>query len=206
MTYIKRRRTKYYGAAGTVDPNYDIHVITASSDTALTLINPSYSDTGKVLEIISKTAYFHSVTISGGLGGDSSKATYTFRGRIGDSLTIVAIDGLWYPVTDMNGYYGDVQDYTASGAIAIAYDFHTISVDGVGAMTLAAPTAAQTGRILSIVSTTANAHTLTYTGGFGGGGAGEDVATFSGAVGDSITLRAIGTLWYVVGTHQVTLA
>jgi hypothetical protein len=57
-----------------------------------------------------------------------------------------------------------------------------------------------------IFAATAQLHTVTVSGGFGGGGSGEDVATFSGVIGDNITLRAFGGKWYIKGYHQVTIA
>ena len=59
---------------------------------------------------------------------------------------------------------------------------------------------------LSIRSLTAQAHTVTVTGGFGNGSTGEDVATFSGAIGDGIELMAYQGYWYIAGAHQVAVA
>lgn len=61
------------------------------------------------------------------------------------------------------------------------------------------------GSRLLILSETAKAHTVTVTGGFGNGGEGEDVATF-GAIGDTLELMAYNGYWYIVGSHQVTVA
>lgn len=61
------------------------------------------------------------------------------------------------------------------------------------------------GSRLLILSETAKAHTVTVTGGFGNGGEGEDVATF-GAIGDTLELMAYNGYWYIVGSHQVTIA
>lgn len=99
------------------------------------------------------------------------------------------------------------QAMTTDGAIAIKNGFVTLSKAGVLAATLAAPVAeADDNQELVIVAMTANAHTVTVTAGFGNGGAGKDVATFGGAVGDSLTIRAFGGFWYVVGANGVTLA
>jgi len=205
MTYIERRNTKVYGASDTLDPNFGTHAITATSAATITLANPSQYLTGTVIEIFSTTAYSHIVSYSGGFGGDSAKATYTMRGAINDSLVLVAYNGLWYVLHGNTGSFATTQDYTADGAINTAYDLHTLSKAGVGAMTIAAPTAAQAGRTLHIKSTTAQAHTVTFTGGFGGVGTGGDVATFGGAIGDGMSVVAVGVLWYIDSLYNVTL-
>lgn len=72
---------------------------------------------------------------------------------------------------------------------------------GVQAVTLTAPIAGiDDGKTCLIVSETAQAHTVTYTGGFGGAGATKDVATFA-AIGDYLRIVAINGKWYVDGTN-----
>ena len=79
---------------------------------------------------------------------------------------------------------------------------------GVGAATIADPTATTDDfKILTIISATAQAHTLTYaTTGFNAGGSGTDVGTFGGAKGDGLTLVAYQGVWYVMNKTNVTLA
>lgn len=94
-----------------------------------------------------------------------------------------------------------------SGAITVKNGICLLDKDGVVAATLANPTAGTDDfKRLSIRALTANAHTVTVTGGFGNGGSGEDIATFSGAIGDGIELMAYGGYWYITGAHQVTVA
>jgi hypothetical protein len=93
------------------------------------------------------------------------------------------------------------------GAIGIKNGVVTLNKAGAIAATLGNPTAGDDDfKRLSVVSLTAQAHTLTVTGGFGNGGGGEDIATFSGAIGDGIHLIAYGGFWYITGAHQVTVA
>lgn len=102
-----------------------------------------------------------------------------------------------------------VQNLVADGAITVKNGVCLIAKTeaGVVAATLANPTATTDDyKRLLIISNQAEANTVTLTGGFGNGGAGEDVCTFSGAVGDCIELMAYGAKWYVVGGHQFTLA
>jgi hypothetical protein len=61
-------------------------------------------------------------------------------------------------------------------------------------MTLAAPTV--NGRVLVFDSATAQAHTLTVEGGLRGAGAGADIGTFGGAIGDGVTLYSLDGAWY----------
>lgn len=98
------------------------------------------------------------------------------------------------------------QALTTDGAITIADGLVTLSKAGVLAATIASPPTDMPGCELEIVALTANAHTVTYsTTGFNDGGTASDVATFGGAKGDSMRLRGINGIWYVVSTKNVTL-
>lgn len=93
----------------------------------------------------------------------------------------------------------DIKYYSAAGAIALPTDRDAVAVIGVGAsgahaMTLADPPAVASGLELFIVSDSAYAHTVTLATGYGGSNA-TDVFTFSGAKGDSITLKALNGTW-----------
>ncbi len=83
---------------------------------------------------------------------------------------------------------------------------YVITKAGVAAMTLAAPTAgADDGLEIDIVSTTANAHTVTATGLFVDGAAHVNVATWSANAGGRLKLRAFNGKWYVVAAFNVTM-
>ena len=102
-----------------------------------------------------------------------------------------------------------LQTLAADGAITVKNGVCIISktVPGVVAATLADPTTGTDDfKRLTIINGTAHASTVTSASSFGGGGAGEDVATFSGVVGDVLNLMAYAGKWYVVGSHQCTLA
>jgi len=97
----------------------------------------------------------------------------------------------------------------ADGAITVKNGVCVIAktVAGVVAATLANPTdGVDDFKRLTIINGQAQANTVTLTGGFGGGGTGEDVCTFSGVVGDSLSLLAYGGKWYITGMHQATVA
>lgn len=99
-----------------------------------------------------------------------------------------------------------ITSYADDGAIDPRESLVLLTEADTSAMTLANPSTELNGHLMTIMAAAAQAYTLTVTGGFGGGGTGEDVATFSGAIGDSITLRAVNGTWCIVGTHQVTIA
>lgn len=102
-----------------------------------------------------------------------------------------------------------LQDLVANGAITVKSGVCKIAktVAGVVAATLANPTdVTDDYKQLLIISNQAQANTVTVTGGFGNGGSGEDVLTFSGAIGDCVLLTAYGGYWYITGGHQFTVA
>lgn len=100
---------------------------------------------------------------------------------------------------------------TADGAIAVPTQDtrYSITKAGVAAMTLVDPTAVTHDFIvLTFVSATAQAHTLSNAAGsgFNAAGAGGDVGTFGGAIGDGIIIMAYGGKWLVLNNINVTLA
>lgn len=86
-----------------------------------------------------------------------------------------------------------MKPYTANGPIDNALEQHSLNGASALAMTMApnAGTRLYLGREYTITAGTAFAHTLTLSGGaqfFGNGFSGQTVATFSGQIGDYITL------------------
>lgn len=109
---------------------------------------------------------------------------------------------------DNGGVKGEFAAYAANGAIPIRSHTALLTKAGVNAMTLATPTATtHDGVTITIVATTANAHTVTAaTIGFNAGNAATDVGTFGGAIGDGMTVVAYQGEWYVVSNINVTFA
>lgn len=99
-----------------------------------------------------------------------------------------------------------VTAYAANGALTISHGTHKLTKAGVNAMTLASPVAGDEGIRMLITAQTANAHTVTCAAGFNNAGAGGDVATFGGAVGDCMEVVAINAIWNVISLKNVTLA
>lgn len=106
------------------------------------------------------------------------------------------------------GVQNPVELAGTNGAIAAKTGVVMLTKAGVAAMTLAAPTAGtDDGKVLVIVAATANAHTVTQTTpGFNNAGTSGDVATFGGAIGDSMQIVAYNGRWHVISLRNVTLA
>ena len=100
-----------------------------------------------------------------------------------------------------------VQVGLVNGAITIKSGLVVLTKAGVAAMTLAAPTVGtDDGKILHIVATTANAHTVTIANGLSGASTAADVGTFGGAVADRVSLIAYNGIWYPLTNVNVTFA
>jgi hypothetical protein len=105
----------------------------------------------------------------------------------------------------------DIQSYGVSGAVDVALFKMPITTvlftkATAAAMTLAAPSKAQDGIKVTFLSTTAAAHTLTYTAGIYGDTTSSDVLTFAAKAGASCTLIARGGTWGAVALTNVTAA
>jgi hypothetical protein len=97
----------------------------------------------------------------------------------------------------------------ADGAITVKNGICVIAktVAGAVAATLADPVATTDDyKRLTIISGQAQANTVTSDSSFGGGGAGEDVCTFAGNIGDSLGLIAYQGKWYITGAHHAAIA
>lgn len=99
---------------------------------------------------------------------------------------------------------------TADGAIALptlgGSKTVLITKNSAAALTLASPDGVPDGTVLTVLSTSAFAHTVTQASiGFNGGGGASDVATFGAAIGNSITVVAYGGVWFVQNLTGVTL-
>lgn len=90
--------------------------------------------------------------------------------------------------------------YTTAGAITIEPGFVFLGSAGALAMTLANPTTDQNGMVMCIITQTAQAHTVTYTAGFGGGTTARDVATFTAAINNGFCIVANAGIWWPVPT------
>lgn len=111
---------------------------------------------------------------------------------------------------DVAGPYATIG---ADGAVTQKSGILIVTKAGVCAMTIADPVSGDPdaggddGKVLTVVSATAQAHTLSNAAGsgFNAGGSGADVGTFGGAKGDHLTILAYGGDWYVLNNVNVTL-
>jgi hypothetical protein len=98
------------------------------------------------------------------------------------------------------------EEYASDGALTVLHGLHKLTKSSAGAYTLSNPTSDEEGTVMHIRAQTAFAHTVTVTGGYAGAGAGADVATCGGAVGDGFTIIAVNSLWHIVSLQNVTLS
>ena len=127
----------------------------------------------------------------------------------GVALEAAAADGDVIEVLALNESVDHpVIAYSANGALAVSPHTATLTKAGVNAMTLAAPTVAQEGMIIRVVSQTANAHTITATGLIDDGvtGGSKTTATFAAFAGASIELMASNLKWAVISKNVVTVS
>lgn len=128
---------------------------------------------------------------------------------IGVAMEAATADGDVIEVMSLNqAIETPVIAYSANGALAVSQHTATLTKAGVAAMTLAAPTVAQEGTLITVVSQTANAHTITATGLIDDGvtGGSKTTATFAAFAGASIVLMASNLKWAVISKNTVTIS
>jgi hypothetical protein len=98
--------------------------------------------------------------------------------------------------------------YSADGAIDPTCGTAVLTKGSAAAMTLAAPTVAQNGLRLRIISSSAFAHVVTATNLLEDGvtGGAKDTATFAAFKGAGLDLEAYAGTWHIVGKNVVTVA
>lgn len=104
------------------------------------------------------------------------------------------------------GAAGVAPVYTSAGAITIMPGIQYIGSAGALAMTVANPTLLQNGMVMTLMASTAQAHTITYTAGFFGTTTSSDVCTLGGAIGDQLTIVANNLTWRPISTRNCTIA
>lgn len=104
MTYIKRRNTIRCTAAGAINPSYDVIELAGEGAIAMTISAPNSYQEGTILHIVATTAQAHTVTFPtvGFNGAGAAGDVATFGGAKGDSMQIVALDGVWYTLSLRN--------------------------------------------------------------------------------------------------------
>jgi hypothetical protein len=144
-------------------------------------------------------------------GAASGKVSAVANGNVeGIAKETVTADGDIIEVQPINQtVQNGVTLAAASGAIALVPGTVVITKTGsLAAMTLAAPTAAQDGLLLTVTSATAFAHTITATSLIEDGvtGGAKTTATFAAFAGATIVLVAYNLKWHTVSLKAVTVA
>lgn len=123
------------------------------------------------------------------------------------SPTKVVPQGSYGPFAVKDSLLGEFVHITASGALDPRNSGRfLIDKNGVAAMTLAAPNTGDDGLYMRIISTTANAHTITATGLYQDGAGHVNLATFAAQIGASIDLMALAGKWVVIRVQGVTMS
>ena len=118
-------------------------------------------------------------------------------------VTVTSLTVNSYPFSEptVTALTGNATVTSASGRVVTLNKATAITV------TLSNPTATtDDGKRITFVSLNNVQHVINMAGGFGNGSTGEDAATFSGVIGDNLTVMAWQGYWYIVGNHQVTVA
>ncbi len=103
-------------------------------------------------------------------------------------------------ITATGGVLNPQQVIAGDGAITIRNGSVILTKSSAAAITLAAPTAAQAGTVISVLSTTAQAHVITSVI-----NAASTTATFGGAVADRVSFVAYNLRWWVIDALNITL-
>lgn len=85
-----------YTVNGAITISQGIHKIAKTSAAAMTLAAPAAGDEGCVLVLTAATAFAHTVTVAGGLGGNAADDVLTFA-KVGDTARLRAINQKWQP-------------------------------------------------------------------------------------------------------------
>ena len=77
----------------------DYFRLTKGSAAAITIADPVAADNGRVVMIVSASAFAHTITVAGGIGGaGGTDDVITFTNRAAASVTLKAVNGAWWVV------------------------------------------------------------------------------------------------------------
>jgi len=98
--------------------------------------------------------------------------------------------------------------HNTAGAIDLSEGVVVITATSAINLTVAAPTTSQNGTIITVMSATNYAHTVTFTGGtfFNGTSSAKTTATFAAYKGATLRFVAYGGGWYQSGLTAVTMS
>lgn len=201
--YLRVKTPGAVAAAGALEQSF------GTIDTDCTAAGPCsvrFRTSEGTRKMIANTAITAGALVYGAAGG---KVSAIINGNVeGTARDAATADNDIIEVVPFNApILHGVIAYAVNGALALTQGVATLTKAGVAAMTLAAPTVAQEGLILRVVSQTANAHTITATGLIDDGviGGSKTTATFAAYAGASIELMASGLKWAVISKNVVTI-
>lgn len=183
------------------------HVVLNHTSTITATLPAAPGDAGEIWYVTNPSVADHTLTAASGVTFDGTNQSMTIPR--GSSCMVISLSTDRYAIHWSSGH---VQVVASAGAISIPYYADVCSVVITGgsatAATLAAPTAGvHDGKIMVITAGTAQAHTVTQTTpGFNNASTSGDVATFGGAIGDSMVIMAYNGVWNTISLRNVTLA
>lgn len=125
----------------------------------------------------------------------------------GATLTSPTINNPTISGATITGTVPNVATLTTSGAVTISSGTKKITASSAATLTIAAPSS-QDGIEMTFVTTTAVAQVLTFTGGTLNSGAtgAFTTVTFTAKIGANIRVMALGAIWIVLSSQNVSLS
>jgi hypothetical protein len=172
-----------------------------AQDNYVRLASGTGAEVGKLLKVDSETMKILDVSLSPVLRVARGQAGTASVAHTTGARTVIGPSADFPPRPGAATYH-----YAAAGAIDPKPGLHILKAGSAAAMTLRDPLASEEGVEFEIVAADAQAYTVTYTAGFAGGTTSNDVATFGGAIGDSMRVKCVNGIWNHTNLQGVTVA
>ncbi|HXG56682.1 MAG TPA: hypothetical protein VNJ03_14995 [Vicinamibacterales bacterium] len=96
--YVRGEDVRTYVAAGAITISDGVHAIRATAAAAMTLAAPGAGDEGTQITVTARTAFAHTLTIAGGIGGRGITTDVVTFAAVGDTITLIADNLVWVPM------------------------------------------------------------------------------------------------------------
>jgi hypothetical protein len=96
--YVRSESTTTYAANGAIAISDGVHAITKTSAAAMTLAAPGAGDEGTQITVTARTAFAHTLTVAGGIGGGGATKDVVTFAAVGDTITLIADNLVWVPI------------------------------------------------------------------------------------------------------------
>lgn len=96
--FVRGEDTQAYTADGAIAIRDGVHAIAKTSAAAMTLAAPAAGDAGTQITVVARTAFAHTLTVSGGIGGKGASFDVVTFAAVGDSITLIADNLVWVPM------------------------------------------------------------------------------------------------------------